>query len=300
MSKFSEGISLKFSKLRFASLHKVQSGEQIDQHTEHSIAGEEGQDIHEGLVEQAEHNGNGRHAVAEREELEVLDPQQPTEQAEHNGNGHHATADFLEETAPRLPKVHVLPLENVQSAERAEHNEQQAVTGGEEQTVVDPKQLGKQEKGSEQQATGKLALRGFLDSRRAGEKVQRNGHHTTAEREERSEGHATAELDTQRPGKRVQRNVHIPPRAHPLNGGTEKLSIPVRSFNQVRLASLLTTSAKHAAVSPTPRRPIVRPATVIPPRIQDQERVKFYTAWLDKQAQHDRRHDSANEINDYI
>src|SRR6266496_1540071 len=238
MSKFSEGISLKFSKLRFASLHKVQSGEQIDQHTEHSIAGEEGQDIHEGLVEQAEHNGNGRHAVAEREELEVLDPQQPTEQAEYNGNGHHATADFLEETAPKLPKVHVAPPENVQSAERAEHNEQQAVTGGEEQTVVDPKQLGKQEKGSEQQATGKLALRGFLDSRRAAEQVQRNGHHTTAEleqptvldsqgpsgREERSEHHATAELDPQRPGKRAQRNVHIPPRAHPLNGGTEKLS----------------------------------------------------------------------------
>src|SRR6266487_4088319 len=201
MSKFSEGISLKFSKLRFASLHKVQSGEQIDQHTEHSIAGEEGQDIHEGLVEQAEHNGNGRHAVAEREELEVLDPQQPTEQAEHNGNGHHttakleqpgvldpqepaeqaeyngnghhATADFLEETAPKLPKVHVAPPENVQSAERAEHNEQQAVTGGEEQTVVDPKQLGKQEKGSEQQATRKLALRGFLESRRPAKHVQR-------------------------------------------------------------------------------------------------------------------------------
>ncbi len=379
MSKFSEGISLKFSKLRFASLHKVQSGEQIDQHTEHSIAGEEGQDIHEGLVEQAEHNGNGRHAVAEREELEVLDPQQPTEQAEHNGNGHHATADFLEETAPRLPKVHVLPLENVQpaeqgehngnghhttakleqpgvldpqepaeqaeyngnghhatadfleetapklpkvhvappenvqSAERAEHNEQQAVTGGEEQTVVDPKQLGKQEKGSEQQATGKLALRGFLDSRRAAEQVQRNGHHTTAEleqptvldsqgpsgREERSEHHATAELDPQRPGKRAQRNVHIPPRAHPLNGGTEKLSAPVRSFNQVRLASLVTPTAKHIDVVSAPHRPVVRSATGIT-RVQDQERVKFYAAWLDKQAEHDRRHDNAKEINDYI
>src|SRR5437667_397231 len=228
MSKFSEGISLKFSKLRFASLHKVQSDEQIDQHTEHSIAGEEGQDIHEGLVEQEE----------------------------YNGNEHHATADFLEETAPRLPKIHVAPPENVQPAERAEHNEQQAVTGGEEQTVIDPKQLGKQEKRSEQQTTGKLALRGFLDSRRAGEQAQRNGHHTTAEleqptvfdsqgpsgREERSQHHGTAELDPQRPGKRVQRNMHIPPRSHPLNGGTEKLNAPVRSFNQVRLASLLNTT----------------------------------------------------------
>src|SRR6266487_1158880 len=211
MSKFSEGISLKFSKLRFASLHKVQSGEQIDQHTEHSIAGEEGQDIHEGLVEQAEHNGNGHHATADfleetapklpkvhvlplenvqpaeqgehngighhttakLEQPGVLDPQEPAEQAEYNGNGHHATADFLEETAPKLPKVHVAPPENVQSAERAEHNEQQAVTGGEEQTVVDPKQLGKQEKGSEQQATRKLALRGFLESRRPAKHVQR-------------------------------------------------------------------------------------------------------------------------------
>jgi len=329
MLEFSETITPKFSKVRFASLHTEQTDERIDQHTERSITGGEDQDVRipQEHLENGKQNGNGHHAVAEIEELEVLDPQQPdesvehngnglditaelleataprlpkihvasleivqpAEQGEHNGNGYHATADFLEATAPRLPKVHFEPPEIVQPAEQGEHNEQQAVIGGEDQTVVDPKQLGKQEKGSEQQATGKLALRGFLDSRKADEQVQRNVHHTTAELEqqtvfdsqgpseleERSEHHATAELVPQRPDKRVQRNVHIPPRAHPLNGGTEKLSVSVRSFNQVRLASLLTTSAKHTAVSPTPRRPVVRPATVIPPRIQDQERVKF-------------------------
>src|SRR6266700_2368880 len=382
MLEFSETITPKFSKVRFASLHTVQSDERIDQHTEGSITGGEDQDVRipQEHFENRKHNGNGHHAVAEIEELEVLDPQQPDEsverngnglditaelleataprlpkihvapleivqpdeQAEHNGNGHHAiaeleqpgvldpqepveqaerngngldiTAELLEATAPRLPKIHVAPLEIVQPDEQAEHNEQQAVTGGEERTVVDPKQPGKQEKGSEQQATGKLALRGFLDSRRAAEQVQRNGHHTTAEleqptvldsqgpsgREERSEHHATAELDPQRPGKRAQRNVHIPPRAHPPNSGTEKLSAPVRSFNQVRLASFVTLTTKHIDVAPAPHRPVVRPATVIPPRVQDQERVKFYAAWLDKQAQHDRRQDSANEINDYI
>jgi cellulose synthase/poly-beta-1,6-N-acetylglucosamine synthase-like glycosyltransferase len=36
------------------------------------------------------------------------------------------------------------------------------------------------------------------------------------------------------------------------------------------------------------------------PRVQDQERIKFYAAWLDKQAEHDRRHDNEQEINDYI
>src|SRR6266480_391816 len=316
MLEFSETITPKFSKVRFASLHTDQTDERIDQLTERSITGGENQDVHipQEHLENGKQNGNGHHAVAEIEELEVLDPQQPDESVEHNGNGLDITAELLEATAPRLPKVHIEPPEIVQPAEQGEHNEQQAVIGGEDQTVVDPKQLGKQEKGSEQQATGKLALRGFLDSRKADEQVQRNVHHTTAEleqptvfdsqgpseREERSEHHATAELVPQRPDKRVQRNVHIPPRAHPLNGGTEKLSVPVRSFNQVRLASLLTTSAKHTAVSPTPRRPVVRPATVIPPRVQDQERVKFYTAWLDKQAQHDRRPDSANEINDSI
>ena len=28
--------------------------------------------------------------------------------------------------------------------------------------------------------------------------------------------------------------------------------------------------------------------------------MKFYTAWLEKQAEHNRRHDNAKEINDYI
>src|SRR6266566_4843042 len=316
MLEFCETITPKFSKVRFASLHTVQSDERIDQHTEGSITGGEDQDVRipQEHFENRKHNGNGHHAVAEIEELEVLDPQQSDESVERNGNGLDITAELLEATAPRLPKIHVEPPENVRPAEQEEHNEQQAVTGGEERTVVDPKQPGKQEKGSEQQATGKLALRGFLDSRGAGEQVKRNGHHTTAEleqptvfdsqgpseREERSQHHATAELDPQRPGKRVQRNMHIPPRAHPPNSGTEKLSAPVRSFNQVRLASLVTPTTKHIDVAPAPHRPVVRPATVIPPRVQDQERVKFYAAWLDKQAQHDRRHDSANEINDYI
>src|SRR6266567_814142 len=316
MLEFSETITPKFSKVRFASLHTVQSDERIDQHTEGSITGGEDQDVRipQEHFENGKHNGNGHHAVAEIEELEVLYLQQPDESVERNGNGLDITAELLEATAPRLPKIHVEPPENVRPAEQEEHNEQQAVTGGEERTVVDPKQPGKQEKGSEQQATGKLALRGFLDSRGAGEQVKRNGHHTTAEleqptvfdsqgpseREERSQHHATAELDPQRPGKRVQRNMHIPPRAHPPNSGTEKLSAPVRSFNQVRLASLVTPTTKHIDVAPAPHRPVVRPATVIPPRVQDQERVKFYAAWLDKQAQHNRRQDSANEINDYI
>src|SRR6266702_2657062 len=290
MLEFSETITPKFSKVRFASLHTEQTDERIDQHTERSITGGEDQDVRipQEHLENGKHNGNGHHVVAEIEELEVLDPQQPDESVEHNGYGLDITAELLEETAPRLPKIHVAPPENVQPAEQGEH--------------------------SEQQATGKLALRGFLDSRKAGEQVQRNEHHTTAEleqptvfdsqgpseREERSQHHATAELDPQRPGKRVQRNMHIPPRAHPPNSGTEKLSAPVRSFNQVRLASLVTPTTKHIDVAPAPHRPVVRPATVIPPRVQDQERVKFYAAWLDKQAQHDRRHDSANEIDDYI
>src|SRR6266702_3814539 len=264
MLEFSETITPKFSKVRFASLHTVQSDERIDQHTEGSITGGEDQDVRipQEHFENGKHNGNGHHAVAEIEELEVLYLQQPDESVERNGNGLDITAELLEATAPRLPKIHVEPPENVRPAEQEEHNEQQAVTGGEERTVVDPKQPGKQEKGSQQQATGKL--------------------------------------DPQRPGKRVQRNMHIPPRAHPPNSGTEKLSAPVRSFNQVRLASLVTPTTKHIDVAPAPHRPVVRPATVIPPRVQDQERVKFYAAWLDKQAQHDRRHDSANEIDDYI
>src|SRR6266566_1035383 len=131
MLEFSETITPKFSKVRFASLHTVQSDERIDQHTEHSIAGGEDQDgrIPQEHFENGKHNGNGHHAVAEIEELEVLDPQQSDESVEHNGNGLDITAELLEATAPRLPKIHVAPPENVQPAEQVE---QQAVTGGED------------------------------------------------------------------------------------------------------------------------------------------------------------------------
>ena len=199
MLEFSETITPKFSKVRFASLHTVQTDERIDQHIEPPITGGEDQDVRipQEYLENGKHNGNGHHAVVEIEELEVLDPQQLDESLEHNGNGFDITAELLEATAPRLPKVHVAPPENVQPAEQGEHNEQQAVIGGEDQTVVDPKQLGKQEKGSEQQATGKLALRGFLDSRGANERVAQNRYPVTVEGEE------PAVVDFQEPAGRA-------------------------------------------------------------------------------------------------
>src|SRR5437868_4083121 len=124
MLEFSETITPKFSKVRFTSLHTVQTDERIDQHMEPSITGGEDQDVRipQEHLENGKHNGNGHHTVAEIEELEVLDPQQPDESVEHNGNGFDITAELIEATEPRLPKIQVEPLENAQPDESVEHN----------------------------------------------------------------------------------------------------------------------------------------------------------------------------------
>ena len=103
MLEFSETITPKFSKVRFASLHTVQSDERIDQHTEGSITGGEDQDVRipQEHFENGKHNGNGHHAVVEVEELEVLDLQQPAESVERNGKGLDMADELLEATAPR-------------------------------------------------------------------------------------------------------------------------------------------------------------------------------------------------------
>src|SRR5260370_30957072 len=108
-------------------------------------------------------------------------------------------------------------------------------------------------------------------------------------------------LSPRRSLKRKQNNGHhATPQIPPLNE-TQKLSAPARPFNHVRLTatSVHTAKTKQITVAPATGRPTVKPATEIP-RVQDQERIKFYAAWLDKQAEHDRRHDNEQEINDYI
>src|SRR6266853_5302255 len=103
MQEYSEAITPKFSKMRFKSLHNVQTDEQIEQSVDHITAEKE----HSGVLDlqapsgQVERNGNGHHGAVELEELKVLDPQQPIEQIEHNG--HNANDELLEDTEPRLP-----------------------------------------------------------------------------------------------------------------------------------------------------------------------------------------------------
>src|SRR6266566_2597211 len=161
MLEFSETITPKFSKVRFASSHTEQTDERIDQLTERSITGGEDQDVRipQEHLENGKQNGNGHHAVAEIEELEVLDPQQPDESVEHNGNGLDITAELLEATAPRLPKIHVASLEIVQPAEQGEHN------------------------GNGHPAIAELEQPGVLDPQEPVEQAEHNGngHHATAE-----------------------------------------------------------------------------------------------------------------------
>jgi len=321
MLEVSENITPKFSRIRFASLHNVLSDERIEQHTELPITGGEDQD---DLIPQEHHengktNGNGHHAVIKIEELGVLDPQQPDGNVEHHGNGFDATTEDLEATEPRLPKVQVSPQKDVQPAEKVDHQEKPAVTAEEERTVVGPKPPGEQGKGIEQQKTVKLAQRGFLNSLGTTELVKRNGPHATvkgeepsvsdspglSERQERIERQKTTRLEKpgalypQRPGSRMKQNGHKATHQAVSLNGTHEVSASTKSFNQVRLSSLVTTTMKQMTVANAPRRRVVRPSAVLQ-SVQDQERVKFYDAWLEKQAEHNQRHDNTKEINDYI
>jgi cellulose synthase/poly-beta-1,6-N-acetylglucosamine synthase-like glycosyltransferase len=331
MLEVTENITPKFSKIRFASLRNGHSDEQIDLE-ELAITEDGGKDVPfpQEHLEHGRQNGNGHHAIgSEREEWEVLETQRPVRNMERNRNGIDITDELLESTGPslpkvrvsplastgpRLPKVHVSALASIQSAKCIKSQELQASVESEERTVVDSQQPGKRGKKIEQQAS-KQPLRGFLDSREAGEQGKQNGSSATVEREEmavldpqepaKQNGHykhhiaselqKTGLLHPERPNKRSQQNGH---HSDTLNG-THPVSASPRSFNQVRLSSLHTTTEKLTAIITAPLRKDVRSTPALP-GVQDQERVKFYAAWLDKQAEHNRRHDNAKEIDDYI
>jgi len=323
MLEYSDLVTRKFSKVRFTSLHNVQQDEQIEQYGDITTVDVEELAVldTQGSAEQVENNGNGHHTTAEGEQLEVLDLQGIPEEVEYNGP--FTIDDFSDVVTRRFSKVHFAPLDNVQPDEQIEHNGNghHASAKEEELEILDSQGLVEQEEHIEHQATAKLEHPGFLDPQRSagwGESIEhqataklkhpgfldlqqpgkriQNSRHSTSGLQRR--GILYPQRHSQRPGKRIQNNVHTIPVVAPLNG-TQKLSTPARPFNQVRLASEFTTTTKHMSAAPATRQPTVKPA-IVSPSVQDQERVKFYATWLGRQAEHDRRHDNAKEINDYI
>src|SRR6266849_1532574 len=200
-------------------------------------------------------------------------------------HGHRTTVD--------VEQLEVL--DSQQQDEQEEHNEHQMTAKLEQPHVVDSQGLAEWEVHNEYQMTAKLEQPGVVSLQGAVEPVEHNGHQTTAKLEQ------PRVLYPRRFLKRKQNNGHhATPQISPLNE-TQKLSAPARPFNHVRLTatSVHTAKTKQITVAPATHRPTVKPATVIP-RVQDQERIKFYAAWLDKQAEHDQHHDNEQEINDYI
>ncbi len=181
---------------------------------------------------------------------------------------HHTTADLSEIVTRKFSTVRFTALQDVQQAEHGDRNGHQTIAKLKNPGFLDPQGPAEREENIEHQMTAKLKHPGFLD--------------------------------LQGPTERIQNSVQTTPEIAPLDG-TQKLSTPARPFNHVWLpsTSVLTATTKHITVAPATRRPTVKPAAVIP-RVQDQERIKFYAAWLDKQAERDRHHDNAQEINDYI
>src|SRR5216683_930391 len=285
MLEFSDVVTPKFSKVRFTSLNNMRQDEQIEQHGHQTTVDVEQLEVLDPQepAEQEEHNGNGHHTTVDVEQLEVLDSQQQDEQEEHNE--HQMTA--------KLEQPHVVDSQG--AVEPVEHNEHQTTAKLEQPHVLYPRRSLKRKQNNEHQMTAKLEQPHVVDSQEAAEPVEHNEHQTTAKLEQ------PRVLYPRRFLKRKQNNGHhATPQIPPLNE-TQKLSVPARPFNHVRLTatSVHTAKTKQITVAPATRRPTVKPATVIP-RVQDQERIKFYAAWLDKQAEHDRHHDNAQEINDYI
>ena len=208
MLEVSENITPKFSKVRFASVCSVQSDERRDRTDMTKNGGgvaqgvQEAQGVQDVRAPQEQHergkqNGNGHradgpsngHIPAEIEqgkqngnghraggppggEWEVLAAREPEVGGKGNGNELGGAPELDEETEPRLPKVHVTPLEDVQPAVRVDHHETHAGTVGEKRIAGDQKRLGEQAQGIEQQKTVRLTQRGFLKSRGAGEQAQ--------------------------------------------------------------------------------------------------------------------------------
>jgi cellulose synthase/poly-beta-1,6-N-acetylglucosamine synthase-like glycosyltransferase len=307
MLEISEKITAKFSKVRFATLHNVKNNEQGN-HKDASITMRNGKDVY---VQQELREHGGYHVVGSKEkELELLNPQNLDGNTAQNGNGHSITAELPEVNTQILPKLRASPLEDVQTAKQAVQYQRHVVTGGDERAVNDQIQPGKQVKWIEQQPTSKIPLGGFLDSQRADEQGKRDGFLATVDRKDSmiasqqglvepkeqlgrsfaSEVRKTGTFHPKRPGKGTQQNGHLT---------THVMSTPVKSFNHESQASFLNTTTKHLTAAHIPRRTKLRLANNIQ-RLQDQERVKFYAAWLEKQAEHNRRQDNAREIDDYI
>jgi cellulose synthase/poly-beta-1,6-N-acetylglucosamine synthase-like glycosyltransferase len=227
--------------------------------------------------------------------------------------------EFSEKNTHKFSKIRMASLSDVQDTLPAVQVEQHGANGRNGRTLIDPKQPGKRVKWIEQQPTSKYPLRGFLDSQGAGENGKRNGSPATVDRKDSnlasqqglakqkeqferylaSEVQKTGTLYPQRPVNGTQQNGHLASSQSTSLKATHIMSIPAKSSYQKRPSSFLTTTKKHTTLVNAPHRPVARPATVIP-GVQDQERVKFYAAWLDRQAEHNRRHDNAKEINDYI
>src|SRR6266851_4335703 len=311
MLEFSDVVTPKFSKVRFTSLNNMRQDEQIEQHGHQTTVDVEQLEVLDPQepAEQEEHNGNGHHTTVDVEQLEVLDSQQQDEQEEHNE--HQMTAKLEQphvvdsqrpaeweehnehQMTAKLEQPHVV--DSQEAVEPVEHNEHQTTAKLEQPHVLYPRRSLKRKQNNEHQMTAKLEQPHVVDSQRPAEPVEHNEHQTTAKLEQ------PRVLYPRRFLKRKQNNGHhATPQISPLNE-TQKLSAPARPFNHVRLTatSVHTAKTKQITVAPATRRPTVKPATVIP-RVQDQERIKFYAAWLDKQAEHDRHHDNAQEINDYI
>src|SRR6266851_5558244 len=205
--------------------------------------------------------------------------------------------EFSDVVTPKFSKVRFTSLNNMRQDEQIEQHGHQTTVDVEQLEVLDPQEPAEQveHNGNGHHTTVDVEQLEVLDPQQQDEQEEHNEHQMTAKLEQ---PHV---LYPRRFLKRKQNNGHhATPQISPLNE-TQKLSAPARPFNHVRLTatSVHTAKTKQITVAPATRRPTVKPATVIP-RVQDQERIKFYAAWLDKQAEHDRHHDNAQEINDYI
>jgi cellulose synthase/poly-beta-1,6-N-acetylglucosamine synthase-like glycosyltransferase len=316
MLEISEKITPKFSKVRFASLHNMKKNE-LGNHRDPSISIDKVEDVY---VQQELLENGGYHAVdSEEKELELLDPQNLNGSTKINVNGHEISTELHEVIAPILPKLRVSPLVDVQPSVQAEQRDRHVVNGRDGRTGIDSKQLDNRVKWIEQQPTSKYPLRGFLDSQEAGEHVKRDGFPATIDRKDSiiasqqgitkqkeqfernlaSELQKTGPLHPKRPGDGTQQNGHLSTPQSTSLKATHIVSTPAKSSYQKRPSSPLTTTTKQLTAANIPRRSKVRLANNIQ-RLQDQERVKFYAAWLEKQAEHNRRQDNAKEINEYI
>jgi len=312
--EISEKITSKFSKVRFASVQKVKKDDQ-EKHENSSITGGTVQDsrIQPGQTKHETHNG----VTSEVHELKVLHKRSFHGNKGHNGNGHGTNGTFREDNASNLPKLRVAPLADVHPAKDIE---QHTVNGRDGHNVTGLKQPGGQPHWIEQQHTTKQPLRGFFDSQGVSKQDEHEGstatderkgsitadEHDSAKRKEQFERILTSRVQKvgmsypQHPGKGTQQNGHHTTQESISMEATHAMSTPAQLMNKEPQASVLsTTTTKQMKVANPPRRTQLRSVSTVS-GVQDQERVKFYSAWLEKQAEHKRWHDNAREINDYI